>query len=70
MRWHPRRSIDVSLEEHEGSRRSHGCSKSFLDTLRVKGGGPTFIKVGRHVRYDDGDLDSWIASRKARLNQR
>ena len=40
------------------------CSKSTLDKLRVKGGGPIFVKVGRSIRYDTVDLDKWIAARK------
>ena len=37
-------------------------SKSFLDKLRVRGGGPKFIKVGNRVRYNRRDLSTWISS--------
>lgn len=30
---------------------------------RSNGVGPAFIKVGRHVRYRQSDIDAWIASR-------
>lgn len=37
-------------------------SKSYLNTLRVTGSGPAFLKLGRAVRYRRSDLDSWIES--------
>ncbi len=37
-------------------------SKSWLDKLRVRGGGPAYIKLGPHrVVYDLGDLNAWAA---------
>lgn len=37
-----------------------------LETLAVRGGGPTFYKIGNHrVGYLTSDLDSWA---KARLS--
>ena len=41
-----------------------GLSKSSLNKLRVYGGGPVFLKLGRSVRYDPYDLDSWLASHR------
>jgi predicted DNA-binding transcriptional regulator AlpA len=38
-----------------------GLSKSTFDKLRVRGGGPVFIKRGRAVLYDVLDLDAWLA---------
>lgn len=43
-----------------------GCSKSFLEKLRVTGGGPTFIKLGRAVRYQQDALEQWVAERRCR----
>lgn len=40
-----------------------GVSKSFLDKTRVTGTGPTYIKIGRAVRYDPHELKSWAALR-------
>ena len=37
-----------------------GVSASWLNKLRVLGGGPIFIKVGRRVLYDRDDLTSWL----------
>lgn len=39
-------------------------SKSTLDHLRVKGGGPRFIKLGRNVAYDRADLVAWAEEQK------
>ncbi len=43
-----------------------GSTKSTLEKLRVTGGGPTFIKMGRTVVYDTEDLDAWLVSRRHR----
>jgi excisionase family DNA binding protein len=38
-------------------------SKSYLDKLRVYGGGPRFLRLGkRKVLYRKFDLDAWLAS--------
>lgn len=41
-----------------------GMSKSTLEKLRVKGGGPRFIKRGRSIRYLVADLDAWDEANK------
>ncbi|MBF0371589.1 MAG: helix-turn-helix domain-containing protein [Magnetococcales bacterium] len=41
-----------------------GCAKSTLEKLRVYGGGPAFIKLGKTVVYDTLDLNRWLASHK------
>jgi predicted DNA-binding transcriptional regulator AlpA len=41
-----------------------GLGKSTLDKLRVTGGGPIFIKVGKRIVYDPADLDSWFDRHK------
>lgn len=40
-----------------------GLSRSTLEKLRVFGGGPPYLKLGRAVRYRPADLDSWLAAR-------
>jgi hypothetical protein len=37
-----------------------------LEKLRVKGGGPHFLRLGGAVRYQLEDLDLWIASSRRR----
>lgn len=39
-------------------------STSYLNKLRLTGGGPRFAKIGRRVAYDLVDLIEWIESRK------
>ena len=36
------------------------CSASYLNKLRVTGGGPTFVKMGARVLYTRADLDRFI----------
>lgn len=43
-----------------------GLSVSTLNKLRVFGGGPIFLKLGRRVAYDLADLDSWLESKRRR----
>jgi predicted DNA-binding transcriptional regulator AlpA len=38
-------------------------SERTLERLRVAGTGPRFVRAGRSVRYREGDLEAWIASR-------
>jgi predicted DNA-binding transcriptional regulator AlpA len=39
-----------------------GSTASTFEKLRVYGGGPTYLKIGRRVVYDPSDLDAWLAS--------
>ncbi len=41
-----------------------GISVSTLNKLRVFGGGPIFLKLGRRVIYEIADLDDWLASKR------
>ena len=41
-----------------------GLTRKQLEHLRVRGGGPRYIKLGRHVRYLRADLDSWLQSHR------
>jgi excisionase family DNA binding protein len=43
-----------------------GVSPQYLEKLRVTGGGPEFVKLGRAVRYEKDALDRWIASNRRR----
>ena len=42
------------------------CSvgKSTLEKLRLTGGGPKFIKLGKRVIYDPADLDAWLGNHR------
>jgi hypothetical protein len=41
-----------------------GLSVSTLNKLRVRGGGPAYLKLGRRVAYDPTDLDTWLAGKR------
>jgi excisionase family DNA binding protein len=38
-------------------------SKSYLDKLRVYGGGPNFLRFGRKILYQKSELNLWAAER-------
>lgn len=38
-------------------------SSTYLNKMRVTGSGPTFVKLGRSVRYREADLEAWVAAR-------
>lgn len=40
-----------------------GLAVSTLQKLRVNGGGPRFLKLGRSVRYREDDLTEWLTAR-------
>jgi len=37
-------------------------SPSTLAKRRLQGNGPTFVRIGRAVRYRQSDLDAWMGS--------
>ena len=41
-----------------------GMSNNALATLRSRGGGPRYVKVGRSVRYDPADIAKWVEAHK------
>jgi hypothetical protein len=41
-----------------------GTQIQHLAKLRVYGGGPRFIKLGKKVLYDSDDLDTWLEANK------
>lgn len=43
-----------------------GLSASTLTKLRLTGGGPEYIKLGKVVVYDLADLDAWLSSKRRR----
>ena len=57
----PTKSLNV-----EAAATYTGLSASTLNKLRVFGGGPVFLKLGRRVVYDPADLDAWLAERRRR----
>ena len=48
-----------------------GLSSSLLEKLRVFGGGPAYLKIGRAVVYNTADLDLWLSGHRcAHTSQR
>jgi hypothetical protein len=41
-----------------------GSSKSTFKKYRLFGGGPIFIRIGRHVVYSPQDLDVWLGAKR------
>lgn len=41
-----------------------GVAPQTLSILRVQGGGPKYVKLGRRVVYDIVDLEEYVAVRK------
>ncbi len=41
-----------------------GLSPRTLESWRLTGGGPVYIKVGRRVRYRGCDLEAWLNARR------
>lgn len=41
-----------------------GLSRSWLAKLRVTGGGPPYLKIGKRVLYEESDLQLWAMSRR------
>ena len=37
-----------------------GLAARTFEKLRLTGGGPQYIKIGRAVIYDRADLDAWL----------
>jgi predicted DNA-binding transcriptional regulator AlpA len=43
-----------------------GLSVRTFESLRLRGGGPPFVKLGRAVRYRRGDVLAWAAGKLRR----
>ena len=41
-----------------------GVSKRTLEKWRYEGNGPPFLKLGRRVLYNVGDLEEWIRDQR------
>lgn len=54
---------DALLLDTDSASRRLGISRSTLEKLRVYGGGPSYLKLGRSVRYRTGDLNNWLEQR-------
>jgi hypothetical protein len=53
--------FDEAVAGKEASRIT-GLSVASLETLRVRGGGPAYLKLKKRVRYRRRDLFEWLAA--------
>lgn len=56
-------SNDTALLTDRQVAKRYRLSVNTLRKLRVRGGAPAFIKIGRAVRYRVEDVEAWIAFR-------
>lgn len=55
--------MNAMAVDTEEAARHLGLAVSTLEKLRVSGGGPRFVKMGRAVRYRIADLEEYLAER-------
>ena len=60
---HDAEAVPAMLTTHEAAAYLR-LSESTLTKLRVAGGGPPFLKLGRRVTYRTAVLDAWLAERE------
>jgi excisionase family DNA binding protein len=58
-------SYQKYLTPHEAAQYLHS-SASTLAKLRVYGGGPSFCRIGRAIRYRQADLDDFMSRTRVR----
>ncbi len=54
----------LNTERQEAERLN--LSERTLQAWRTRGDGPPFVKLGRAVRYNPNETDSWLATRARR----
>jgi excisionase family DNA binding protein len=62
----PARPVSKQLEEFLTSKQAAAylrVSKSYVDKLRVYGGGPRFLRFGRKILYRRSELNVWAEER-------
>jgi len=55
-------SLEALITEHDVARIS-GMSVASVRRWRLLRQGPKYLKIGAAVRYKQGDLSAWLASR-------
>ena len=53
--------LDEAVDTREASRVTNSAESS-LETMRVRGGGPIFIKLGKRIVYQRRALFEWLAA--------
>ena len=58
------RSAGCALLTSEQAAKYLGFTDGWLAKLRMTGGGPKYVRLGRTCRYTCADLDAWIAAHR------
>jgi len=58
--------IETAFQPPRQFARITGISESTLAKLRMRGGGPPYVKIGRSVRYSVSAGLAWMAARTRR----
>ena len=58
-------NIEAEVVGTLGASRIVGLAPATLSTLRCRGGGPPYYKVGRRVVYRIAELRAWVDARAA-----
>ncbi len=61
-----RRVPGLALLTTEQAAKELTVSAGYLHKLRVTGGGPKFVRMGRAIRYRAADLLEWVNDRAAK----
>jgi excisionase family DNA binding protein len=59
-------NMQTLYDQKETAQRLGICTRT-LERLRLTGGGPRFVKIGRRVLYREADVDAWLET-KARAS--
>lgn len=64
MSLSPERQTEVPLVSPAGLAAQLDVPVGTLRQWRYTGTGPKYIRVGRHVRYRQSDIDAWLAAQE------
>lgn len=60
----PQTPLHRQMLRTDDTARIIGLSPSTLAKLRLTGGGPRYIKLGRTVVYDPADVEAWLSTHR------
>lgn len=58
-------TIEKLIDDREVSKLT-GIARKTLQNMRLKGGGPEFIKIGKNCRYRPSEIDNWLKANTRR----
>jgi len=61
--WSSPAATAATVVNETAAAQNLGLAVSTIQKLRLRGGGPKFLKLGRAVRYRVADLESWLDAR-------